>query len=319
MAVTPLAALTLDSKNAIATSNSEVCLRYSKRETPCFCHVPNMWPRVAWRESNSMYTAGDTYLNSLDSQVYTYTAGKNGYPNFWQPNYGLMCPVCLQKRTHLASTNHSDIFIFDRVLHGYYSMLSVVCNTWPPYSDKWEGKCCCGHPWLKTATEDYVRWQNGESDFERQCRREYPTIRLWEKYKYNGAFTLSTGIMGVDQAAPFNTLHYHYRRPGGRGDGIANWSKLADIMRDRQIHMCVIDSQPEISEAIKFQKLFPGHVILCQYRQSITGRPFTESLRDTISADRSYWYRGNHPEAYCEIARELECHRKTKGVAGWLS
>ena len=123
--------------------------------------------------------------------------------------------------------------------------------------------------------------------------------------------------MGVDQIAPLlngDALQYHYRIPNGSGDGVANWNELAYIMRDRQIQMCVIDPDPETNKARKFQRLFPGYVVFCQYRQVVGDDllvPGMDATNDRqVFANRSYWYRGDHPAAFCEIARELECARR---------
>lgn len=307
MAATPFVALTFGSKNVVAAPKSnQICLRCSKRKTPCFCHTPNLkkLSSCAWRKTDdNYYSIGDTYHNSLDFRTYTYIAGKDGYPNFWQPHFGMMCHICLQNaRLSLR-------------VKPYDAMLSVVCNTWPVYSDKWKGKCCCGHPWLKTATEDYVRRQEGESDQEREYRRNYPTIRLWEQYKHCRMFNYVPGIMGVDQIAPLDgdTLRYHYRTSNGPGNGMANWNKLADIMFYHQIRMCVIDPNPWRHQAVKFQRLFPGHVIFCQYRQCeapLVWNTVNYPNNNNVFANRDYWYRGDHPAAFCEIARELECARR---------
>ena len=84
------------------------------------------------------------------------------------------CPPCL-----LKARNSTSVYNVDRK-HEIDRAMSVVCNTWPPVTVPMNlEECCCGHPWLETAQEDYAAWVDGETDTEREERRGYPTIAEW--------------------------------------------------------------------------------------------------------------------------------------------
>ncbi len=85
----------------------------------------------------------------------------------------MKCPQCLDDALHATCDKDTR-----RVLH---KKLSIVCNTWPlgTGGDTCTDICVCGHPWLETAGEDYCLWRAGETDVERQERRNYPTVEDW--------------------------------------------------------------------------------------------------------------------------------------------
>ena len=71
-----------------------------------------------------------------------------------------------------------------------------------------------------------------------------------------------------------------------------DWKALDQFMYDWHVHACVIDSQPEINEAKRFARRFPGHVWLCQYRKGQIRKDIAESEDDgaaVITVDRSQW------------------------------
>lgn len=72
---------------------------------------------------------------------------------------------------------------------------------------------------------------------------------------------------------------------------VDTFEQLDALMFDFNVRFCVIDSQPERREAIKFANRFPGKVRLCQYPMGVNGRTISESAEDEmiIKVDRTSW------------------------------
>lgn len=133
----------------------------------------------------------------------------------------------------------------------------------------------------------------------------------------------SATVMGVDQRGL--DLYYHIDSPiCGAGEPIKgrvrDFRELDTLMREYQVHHCVIDACPATLEASNFAKRFTGYVTLSKWRNLGADKPFVE-IRGYIvangapfsvplvSVDPSY-YRGvsydlNHDEILCRVAREL--------------
>jgi hypothetical protein len=72
-----------------------------------------------------------------------------------------------------------------------------------------------------------------------------------------------------------------------------DWGRLDELMREFQILACVIDADPQINEARRFARRFPGYVWLCRYRRGQTGKEMSEQDGDTgaplVTVDRTSW------------------------------
>jgi len=73
----------------------------------------------------------------------------------------------------------------------------------------------------------------------------------------------------------------------------SEFERLDHMMRDWQVLMCVIDADPEVNEARRFSRRFPGYVTLCRYRRGKAGKEITivEDELGTVMAtcDRTNW------------------------------
>ena len=71
------------------------------------------------------------------------------------------------------------------------------------------------------------------------------------------------------------------------------WDKLDEWMKEWQVLACVMDADPNINDARRFARRFPGHVWLCRYRSGRVGREITVSEEATASpmatVDRTNW------------------------------
>lgn len=71
------------------------------------------------------------------------------------------------------------------------------------------------------------------------------------------------------------------------------WGRLHELMREWQINFCIIDADPEISDARRFARTFPGYVHLSRYRRGQTGKELAISEEDTdagmVVSDRTHW------------------------------
>jgi hypothetical protein len=72
-----------------------------------------------------------------------------------------------------------------------------------------------------------------------------------------------------------------------------DWGRLDELMREWQVQGCVIDADPEINEARRFAKRFPGFVWLCRYRRGVSARQIQitddEDGAPLATVDRSNW------------------------------
>lgn len=73
----------------------------------------------------------------------------------------------------------------------------------------------------------------------------------------------------------------------------SNFEELDRLMREWQVLACVIDADPQINDARRFARRFPGYAWLCRYRRGVTGKELQESEQDTgsplITVDRTNW------------------------------
>lgn len=115
-------------------------------------------------------------------------------------------------------------------------------------------------------------------------------------------------VMGIDQGKMNNVCIVEYIFKGGSGDINASayakllwegefsgndFSSLDPLMYDWQVKACVIDADPQINDARRFARRFPGFVYLCRYRQGLTGKEYQVSEEDSgapiITVDRTNW------------------------------
>ena len=72
-----------------------------------------------------------------------------------------------------------------------------------------------------------------------------------------------------------------------------DFSNLDPLMREWQIRACVIDADPQINDARRFARRFPGYVYLCRYRRGVTGKELQVSEEDSgapiVTVDRTNW------------------------------
>jgi hypothetical protein len=73
-----------------------------------------------------------------------------------------------------------------------------------------------------------------------------------------------------------------------------NFENLDPLMREWQIQACVIDADPQINDARRFARRFPGYVYLCRYRRGVTGKEMQVAEEDggapIITVDRTNWF-----------------------------
>jgi hypothetical protein len=72
-----------------------------------------------------------------------------------------------------------------------------------------------------------------------------------------------------------------------------DWKQLDELMVEWQVMACVVDADPEINEARRFAKNYPGFVYLCRYRSGKVGKEIAISEEDThapiATVDRTNW------------------------------
>jgi hypothetical protein len=114
-------------------------------------------------------------------------------------------------------------------------------------------------------------------------------------------------VMGVDQGK-FNHVVVVEFFMKGRGDLNAaafakvlwegklpgnDFNTLDPLMREWQVKACVIDADPQINDARRFARRFPGYVYLCRYRRGVTGKELQVSEEDSgspiVTVDRTNW------------------------------
>lgn len=72
-----------------------------------------------------------------------------------------------------------------------------------------------------------------------------------------------------------------------------HFEDLDRFMREWQVLACVIDADPQINDARRFARRFPGYVYLCRYRKGVTGKELQIADEATgapiITVDRTNW------------------------------
>jgi phage terminase large subunit GpA-like protein len=73
-----------------------------------------------------------------------------------------------------------------------------------------------------------------------------------------------------------------------------DWNLLDELMREWQVLACVIDADPQIMEARRFARRFPGYVWLCRFRRGVTAKEISEmddgEGAPIIHVDRTNWF-----------------------------
>jgi len=73
-----------------------------------------------------------------------------------------------------------------------------------------------------------------------------------------------------------------------------DWDFLDEMMQEWQVQACVVDADPQIMEARRFARRFPGYVWLCRFRKGVAGKEISVSDDDNFSpiatVDRSNWF-----------------------------
>lgn len=74
-------------------------------------------------------------------------------------------------------------------------------------------------------------------------------------------------------------------------DKCLNWSDLDRVMQQWGPHMCVVDANPSMREALQFANRFFGLVRLCIYARGITGKDVVTSKTEehTVLVNRTSW------------------------------
>jgi hypothetical protein len=115
-------------------------------------------------------------------------------------------------------------------------------------------------------------------------------------------------VMGVDQGKMNNVVVVEYLLAGGGMDINAaahakvlwegtlpgdDFETLDPLMREWQVRACVIDADPQINDARRFARRFPGYVYLCRYRRGVTGKELQVTEEDSgspiVTVDRTNW------------------------------
>lgn len=88
-------------------------------------------------------------------------------------------------------------------------------------------------------------------------------------------------------AAAMGKLLWEGKVPGD------DFTELDRLMREWQVLACVIDADPQINDARRFARRFPGYVWLCRYRRGVTGKEIQISEEDggapIATCDRTNW------------------------------
>jgi len=101
-----------------------------------------------------------------------------------------------------------------------------------------------------------------------------------------------------------------------------DWNILDELMREWQILACVIDADPQIMEARRFARRFPGYVWLCRFRRGVTAKEISvvedENYSPLMHVDRTNWFsaalgRFREPRRIilpCDVSHEYREHIK---------
>lgn len=143
-------------------------------------------------------------------------------------------------------------------------------------------------------------------------------------------------VMGIDQGKWNHIVVVEFFTKGGGLDlnakavGKVLWEgkmpgdrfeDLDRLMREWQIRACVIDADPQINDARRFARRFPGYVYLCRYRRGVTGKEVQISEEDgsapIITVDRTNWldatmgrFHSNRIELPADLSLEFREHMK---------
>ena len=86
-----------------------------------------------------------------------------------------------------------------------------------------------------------------------------------------------------------------------------DWGTLDQLMIEWQVLMAVIDADPQINEARRFARRFPGYVHLCRYRRGQTGKEISvteeEDGAPMATVDRTNWMSAALSRFKCDPAR----------------
>ena len=73
-----------------------------------------------------------------------------------------------------------------------------------------------------------------------------------------------------------------------------DWCMLDELMPEWQVQACVIDADPQIMEARRFARRFPGYVWLCRFRRGVSAKEISEAddgdHAPIITVDRTNWF-----------------------------
>lgn len=127
-------------------------------------------------------------------------------------------------------------------------------------------------------------------------------------------FFLKGGGLDLNAKAVGKVL-WEGKMPGDR------FEDLDRLMREWQIKACVIDADPQINDARRFARRFPGYVYLCRYRRGVTGKEVQLSEEDgsapIITVDRTNWldaslgrFHSNRIELPADLSLEFRDHIK---------
>jgi len=130
-------------------------------------------------------------------------------------------------------------------------------------------------------------------------------------YRKNDQRPTSPGrliTMGVDQGTWNHICIVEYFVKDGRFDinaeaqakllwegkrDASDFKELDRLMREWQIMGCVIDAYPQINDARRFARRFPGYVWLCTYPRGVPGKELQEADADSgapiVKVDRTNW------------------------------
>jgi hypothetical protein len=93
--------------------------------------------------------------------------------------------------------------------------------------------------------------------------------------------------LGDLNASSFAKVLWEGKLPGD------NFDTLDPLMREWQIRACVIDADPQVNDARRFARRFPGYIYLCRYRRGVTGKELQISEEDSyapiVTVDRTNW------------------------------
>jgi hypothetical protein len=119
--------------------------------------------------------------------------------------------------------------------------------------------------------------------------------------------TSQTIVMGIDQGKQNHVVVVEYTLQGtGDLNAVAfakvlwegklpgdDFTSLDPLMREWQVKACVIDADPQINDARRFCRRFPGYAYLCRYRRGVTGKELQVSEEDSgspiVTVDRTNW------------------------------